>query len=150
MNCKNIQALLSAFVDGELSGQQMLELRAHMADCRCCREEEAEMRLLKSLLTATPMIEPSADFEERLISAVFQHEVEAEPMTYFQSASLLGGISLVAAALTLLVLNFLASSPTDIRSASPSVAIMHDDQTSLQGADPFGGTPIVNTNYGGR
>ncbi len=149
MNCKNIQALLSAFVDGELTGHQMLEIRSHVADCRCCREEETEMRLLKSLLTATPVIEPSDDFEERLISAVFKHEVQPEPLTYFQSASLLGGISLVAAALTLLVLNFIAASPVEARAASPSVAIMNDDQTSMQGADPFGGTPVVHT-YAGR
>jgi anti-sigma factor RsiW len=150
MNCRNTQTLLSAYVDCELTGEQMLEIRRHLADCSECREEEAEMVLLKTMLSGTPLIEPPADFEERLMQAVFQTNREEEPITMGQTISLLSGVSLVAAALTLLMLNFLAAPATQPPSANSSIALMTDDQASLSASDPFGGTPVVHTTYGGR
>lgn len=150
MNCRNIQILLSAYVDSELTGEQMLDIRRHLADCRDCREEEAEMVLLKTMLSGTPVIEPPEGFEDRLLHAVFKEEREEEPITMGQTISLLSGVSLVAAALTLLMLNFLAVSTVDQPEANSSIALMTDDQASLSAADPFGGTPVVHTTYGGR
>ena len=150
MNCRNIQPLLSAFVDCELTGEQMLEVRRHLADCPECREEQAEMVLLKTMLSGTPAVEPPEGFEDRLLHAVFKEVREEEPITMGQTISLLSGVSLVAAALTLLMLNFMAAPPQESPTANSSIALMTDDQASLSASDPFGGTPVVHTNYGGR
>lgn len=150
MNCRNIQILLSAYVDCELTGEQMLDIRRHLADCHDCREEEAEMVLLKTMLSGTPVVEPPEGFEDRLMQAVFKEDQEEAPITMGQTISLLSGVSLVAAALTLLMLNFLAAPTVDQPEANSSIALMTDDQASLSASDPFGGTPVVHTTYGGR
>ena len=37
MNCRCAQNLLSAYVDGELAGVEMLRLREHLGVCPACR-----------------------------------------------------------------------------------------------------------------
>ena len=58
MNCRQTHDLISAYLDQELTGQQMLELRAHLGICDACarewREEREVRRLLRSLVPRTP------------------------------------------------------------------------------------------------
>ncbi|MBC8065376.1 MAG: zf-HC2 domain-containing protein, partial [Chlorobia bacterium] len=44
MNCKSVQIYLSAYLDGELSGQECLQVREHLGGCKDCRAEEQQLR----------------------------------------------------------------------------------------------------------
>lgn len=58
---------LSALADGALSPAEEREVRAHLAACALCREAEARLRSVASLLAALPAPpQPSPDFEARL------------------------------------------------------------------------------------
>ena len=45
---------LSAYYDGELTGQHMADVEQHVAACRACQDELAQMRALSSLIAAAP------------------------------------------------------------------------------------------------
>lgn len=58
MNCRQTRDLVSAYLDQELTGQQMLEIRAHLSVCDACAAEwratRDVRRLLRSLAQPTP------------------------------------------------------------------------------------------------
>ena len=44
--CESVRSLLSGYLDGELSEEQAAPLRAHLLDCRACRETVQEGRVI--------------------------------------------------------------------------------------------------------
>jgi anti-sigma factor RsiW len=151
MNCKNAQHLLSAYLDCELTGTEMARLRRHLSSCDCCRQEETELRTLKSLLTDVPLVEPPADFEERLCALVFAQK-RADAEGWNRSWPLVSGVALIAAALTLLLVNHLGmEQPAQSRQSDVVARELQRDQTSLAGANPImDSSTTVPTGYEGR
>ena len=72
MNCRRVNHLLSAYVDSELTGTEMLEIRAHLADCSACRRECEELQQTKRLLGSLALRAPrrQAEFEQALLQTV--------------------------------------------------------------------------------
>ncbi len=46
--------LISAYLDGELSGEEAQALREHISSCSSCREEHSSLRATKSFLARAP------------------------------------------------------------------------------------------------
>ncbi len=65
MNCRHIINKLSAYLDGELTGEEMLLIRRHVSECESCSTELASVRktklLLSRLRTAIPREELLGD-----------------------------------------------------------------------------------------
>lgn len=152
MNCNAAQRLLSAYVDRELSSAEMAKVRQHVYDCEACRCEEEELRYLKSILTSTPMIEPPADFEERLCLKLFAVETPAETQGFSETWPLISGVALVAAAVTLFVINYAGTPQTsETRSERAMAWSLQRDDASLVGSDPFMSTSTsIPTTYVGK
>ena len=70
--CRRLLPLLDAFVDGELSSDQTLEVEQHLVDCRTCQAHIALQRALKiSLRRAVRESETASDaFRRRVVSAL--------------------------------------------------------------------------------
>jgi anti-sigma factor RsiW len=51
---KDIRPLLNAFLDNELHGTRLLEMKLHLASCQACREELKDLRRVSDLLQAAP------------------------------------------------------------------------------------------------
>ena len=51
---EDTRALLSAYLDGELHGTRLQELKLHLSACEACRNELKELRLVSYLLQAAP------------------------------------------------------------------------------------------------
>jgi anti-sigma factor RsiW len=66
--CEEMQALLNAYLDGELHGRRLREVEAHLAACAACRDELADMRRVSALLRAAPSPDflPAGRFVARL------------------------------------------------------------------------------------
>lgn len=62
MLCGRVTNLLSAYIDRELGGAEMLQVRAHLAGCDACRREHAELTEMKSLLVRMPAVAPRGEF----------------------------------------------------------------------------------------
>lgn len=98
MNCSKIQSLLSAYADRELTGVEMFLVRQHVHECDACRLEESEVRRVKSVLSSAPMMEPSPDFEARLVAAVMGAKAEPAEERRVKSATGFALTTLAAAA----------------------------------------------------
>jgi predicted anti-sigma-YlaC factor YlaD len=51
----DMRTLLNAYLDGELQGTRLLEMKLHLAACETCRNELKELRLVSDLLQAAPV-----------------------------------------------------------------------------------------------
>lgn len=68
MNCHKVQSLVSAYVDGELSGHEMLAIRQHLADCRECTAEYESLLSLKRMYGRLQPKYPRADLATKICS----------------------------------------------------------------------------------
>ncbi len=66
MNCRRIVSMMSAYVDGELTGVDMLEIRRHLSDCEECSAEYESIRLTKHALARLATARPRPDFAAAL------------------------------------------------------------------------------------
>ena len=146
MNCKTAQALLSAYIDRELTGGEMARIRRHLSECHCCDAEAADLQRLKEVLAATPGVEPPVGFEERLFSAVLAPPRTSPQPTWRESWPLVTGMGLAAAAITMFIVTQSDEQSTAQAAQRSSDAIareIHNDQAAMLGTDPFSGAPLV-------
>ena len=66
---EDMRALLSAYLDGELHGTRLLEMKLHLSACESCRNELKELRRVSDLLQAAPDPEfmPAGRFASNLM-----------------------------------------------------------------------------------
>jgi predicted anti-sigma-YlaC factor YlaD len=147
MNCKAVQLKLSAYLDGELSGFDMLEVRDHLNRCRECGNQADELRSVKKMLGNMPEIEPDEQFLQRLNAAVF-----AAPKKPAYRPLSLALLSCIAFATALMVtLAGYHPQPTHVV-AKPPVSKPDDnafdvsrDQAYQSGGDGFNGGSFIIT-----
>ena len=77
MNCKNACALMGAYLDAELGGQETLAIRAHLHNCPYCAAELDTLKSVKRILTRLPEPEMSPEFAVRLHQSVFTSPYQA-------------------------------------------------------------------------
>lgn len=145
MNCKNAQSLLSAYIDEELSGREMLDLRAHLSDCTECSEELRCVEAVRQVLGGTPVPEPSPDFEDRLVSSVLRathpnsdnKKISIITLTGIAAASMLG---------TMLLLNSFKHEPRAMERSQDSITyeLLQQDRAFGTSSSPFTASPVVS------
>jgi Putative zinc-finger len=79
---EEMRSLLNAFLDDELHGTRLLELKAHLASCQACREELKDLRLVSDLLQAAPAPEfmPADRFVSNLTLNLSRRAVHDRPV----------------------------------------------------------------------
>ncbi|MCE5323992.1 zf-HC2 domain-containing protein [bacterium] len=75
MNCRRVVSLMSAYVDGELTGAEMLEIRRHLGDCTDCTEEYESIRLVKQMLFRLDAVKPRQDLAASILTTLDAVEV---------------------------------------------------------------------------
>lgn len=144
MTCRNVRNKLSAYIDGELTGTEMLAIRSHLTHCPECEREERSQRAFKRLLGAMPCIEPPSGLEERLLSAIRQEQKATRSWwPQLKMASLTAGVAAVAmlAALTYVKRPVNESVRTDTTEFTAFDASR--DQAYVAGSDPLSYGPIA-------
>ena len=71
MNHEEIKKLISAFLDGELSGEQKKQLEGHLSHCEDCRKELEEMSQLEEVLNKMKLKKPSKEIWDVYWSSVY-------------------------------------------------------------------------------
>lgn len=66
MNCSRVVNSSSAYVDGELTGAEMLEIRRHLSNCRECSEEYEFVRATKLAVARLRTVAPP----EHLVASI--------------------------------------------------------------------------------
>jgi len=70
MNCHRLSSLLSAYIDGELTGVEMIEIRRHVDGCPNCEAELDHLRATKRLLGRLRTAQPSAELPNRIFASL--------------------------------------------------------------------------------
>jgi predicted anti-sigma-YlaC factor YlaD len=68
MNCRRVESLMSAYIDGELTGAEMLEIRSHLDDCAECAKEHESIKLTKQMIFRLATIKPREDFAASILT----------------------------------------------------------------------------------
>src|SRR5215472_9314886 len=75
MSCKNNESRILAYIDGRLKESERVEMEKHLASCAACSVQVNEFRAISDLLGELPMVEPSPEFDVRVLA-----RVAAEPV----------------------------------------------------------------------
>ncbi len=70
VNCRRVKTLLSAYLDSELTGFEMLDIRDHLSRCGECADERDSLRSVKMLLSSLPQRDPRPEFATQVCSHV--------------------------------------------------------------------------------
>lgn len=144
MNCRNVHHKLSAYIDGELTGTEMLSVRSHLANCPNCEREERSIRAFKRLLGAMPCVEPPSGLEERLVGAIRSEQKKTVSWwPQIRIASLAAG---TAATVMFIVLSVAKKPVADTAAAETVDYTVFDatrDQAYVAGSDPLGVGPVA-------
>ena len=66
MKCDGVRGLLSAYLDGELSAGELLQVEQHLRRCHACADEVDSLRQTVALVSSMEEVELPADFHVRL------------------------------------------------------------------------------------
>jgi anti-sigma factor RsiW len=66
MDCREFCDKHVAFVDDTLAGIELVRMQRHIAECERCAKHDAKVRRALLIFRNLPLIEPSADFSQRL------------------------------------------------------------------------------------
>jgi len=143
MNCRYVLSRLSAYIDGELAGSEMLAIRAHVARCRDCGLEEAEIRAFKRALGSLPSVVPSEGFEERLLRAVRTSEMQTPAFRGLRFAPYFAVVALSVVLIGVIALRPRPSSHSRPASTVAQSFELSRDQAYVAGTDPLGVGPVA-------
>jgi len=145
VSCKAIRNKLSAYLDGELAGFEMLDIRSHLHRCGDCEKEYEELRRLKRLISSMPEGDPGEDFAQKLKDRVFRpSHLKPGPVP----VAMISGLAFVAALLVSLAAFHRQPGPAAVTAgaAQPSASASFDlarDQAYQNGGDLFSDAPMV-------
>ena len=100
---RHLGEMVSAYVDGELPPEDRYEAESHLAGCDLCREELADMMMVRARLRGLPMLESPLDLTQRTSPA--PGPVYRRPRVLVAAAAATASMVLALAAL---------AAPTDV------------------------------------
>ena len=157
MTCKCVSQKLDGYVDGELTGIEMLAVRTHLRHCVACQNEAETVRELKTALASLPCHNPSPDFEERLFRVVRQEMAPTLSMrrpAFVWSSALAGAAAAGFAIVWFGVLHAPEKQPSEVASKpiqETTAFELSRDQAFTAASDPLSGqSMVVSTSYGNR
>jgi len=143
MSCNKVQPKLSAYLDGEMSGVEMMQFRTHINDCRTCQSELNGLRAVHSMMRDLPAgPEPSEQLADKVMM-----RVNASRPNFMR-------LALVVAVPVLCYAIFTFSRPNQAKIPNRDLILksqLAQDQIFDAGSDPTSGASLVHyTNFEGR
>jgi anti-sigma factor RsiW len=74
VNCRKVNHLLSAYMDGELPGVEHRQIHEHLARCPECAEEYTGLLRMKRLLAGLRVREPRTEIGSRIVAHVHRSQ----------------------------------------------------------------------------
>lgn len=84
MTCVQVKSMLSAYLDGVVTGKQMLSLGRHMEDCSSCGQEYESLRRAQQLLASVGRAKAPEDLSLKLRLAI-SREAARRKQPYFSN-----------------------------------------------------------------
>jgi anti-sigma factor RsiW len=156
MNCRRVVNLMSAYVDGELAGVEMLEIRRHLSDCKECAEEWEATLFTKQALARLASVTPREGFVTSLMGTLEVVEVPSYQRAINHAFQLLHkkftpvAAALAASGLALVIMSAggvdgISTAQSDMMAAAPFtqltgasfVPVVHNDPASIASERPL-------------
>ena len=67
MNCKEIEELLSPYIDGELNREEIIKVEKHILECKKCNELLKDFQLIKSKIKSIEIPQVSLRIERKIL-----------------------------------------------------------------------------------
>jgi hypothetical protein len=83
MSCLDVRRVIDAYVDGELTGAQRLQVGSHLAGCSVCAQEESELRDLGEMLRGAARLRPTPVDELKGLAGGVVSRIGAEAQQSF-------------------------------------------------------------------
>src|SRR5262250_2773427 len=83
MTCVQVRTMLSAYLDGAVTGKQMRELGEHLDDCTSCSVDYNAMRSTQALVSSIGRAKAPADLSLKLRLAI-SHEAARRRRPYLE------------------------------------------------------------------
>ncbi len=148
MNCRHISRLLSAYIDGELTGVEMLEIRRHLDACRSCNLQYESLRYTKQLLSHLAYAEPRPGLDKRICARLESIEIPAyqklwgRVFSYVRQRMTPVAAGCAALGAMLVVLVSTATHESDVIAVSDRAVYTTALQLPTQPRAPFGIVPV--------
>ncbi len=148
MQCNTILSKLSAYLDQELAGFEMIALRDHLSGCSQCRQEAETLQSLKRAFSQMSAPEVPFGLEQRLIERTLgtSASVPLVSRPRLRTFGVLGYATAVAAALVIgvaLGMSRTKGGPADAPGVSQSIAYdIRHDQMFMSSTDPLSGLAL--------
>lgn len=137
MNCRRVVSLMSAYVDGELTGVEMLEIRRHLDNCAECAEEHESTLAMKLAVSRLRTIRPREDFVNSMLATLDVVQVPRYQRIINSSVRIFRSkLSPVAAALAV------SSVALVLMSAGGMDNVGQQDQSQMVASAPYDGQAI--------
>jgi anti-sigma factor RsiW len=72
VNCRKVNNLLSAYMDGELAGVEQIEVQQHLRGCCECYDEYESLLCTKRLLSDLALQEPRPELEQEILTRLMK------------------------------------------------------------------------------
>ncbi len=128
-SCRDLAETRSAYVDGHLSEAERQALLRHLSDCAACRQDLADLRRLRSLLS--PAGRPGSAEVPAALAARLTAIAEAGADPAARRPIWLGPAAGVVVCCLLAAVGYLVAPPRRDRIADPSTAVRADTATIL-------------------
>jgi anti-sigma factor RsiW len=71
VNCRKIQSILSAYLDGELTGEEMIAIREHLSICQTCSDEHVSLQVVKKLLGSLDTVDADGEWPSTITARAY-------------------------------------------------------------------------------
>ena len=83
MNCKDVSARASSYVDGELGFVERAQMRAHLFICTHCRRYVQQLGATIAVVRGRQWVAPDEDAEERAVALLYKRPPKADGSSPF-------------------------------------------------------------------
>ena len=91
MNCSDAAPLVSGLIDGELTSDELIQIRTHLAQCQSCSTELEQMTALRETTRALRLREPRPELWDQLRLGTFRRIEQATGWILFSLGAILAG-----------------------------------------------------------
>lgn len=155
MNCRFTTSRISSYIDGELSGADMLKIRQHLSACESCSASYESARKIKELVGKLPEHRPDPAIEEKILSAIAGIRMSEPAAVFWPSAKLslaFGAAAVIAFAAIYFSYGNSSGADVPVASSSNVDAIVYD-QSYNQARGSFSSNVMpagLEARFGGR
>jgi len=141
MNCHQTQRFMSGYLDGELTGAQMLNVRSHLSTCTNCQKEFESLKSTKGAVSQLKFHEPDPNLSSKLL-AISANQVDQRIWSTKQVGALVA-TAVAAAALAVLLFNMTTKRSDNLKMANQTQKFDAGSDQALTTPDFAGHAPII-------